>query len=236
MPFTLVSVEGNIGSGKSVVMDALKQRFKHNPRVLFLEEPVNEWAQICDEHGTDILTKFYNDKEAYAFEFQMVAFISRVESFKRALALTKLEPTHHFVLITERTIYTDCLVFAQMLRDLNKMTYMQHCIYLKWFKACSEDMPLHKIVYIKTTPTICEQRIHTRLRPGESAIELPYLTQCESYHTHLMDTIHTLLNDTHPEKLVLNGDTDMKSDDVNIIETHVSHIVDFIGQSVAYNN
>ena len=41
--FTIVSIEGNIGSGKSTLMKNLKEYYKNNNQVLFLKEPVDEW-------------------------------------------------------------------------------------------------------------------------------------------------------------------------------------------------
>lgn len=41
---TIVSIEGNIGSGKSTVINTLKEYYKSNDKVYFLEEPVSEWV------------------------------------------------------------------------------------------------------------------------------------------------------------------------------------------------
>ena len=57
----IISVEGNIGSGKSTYVEILKQSFTtiSNRPVVFLQEPVDEWTTIVDKQGESILSKFY---------------------------------------------------------------------------------------------------------------------------------------------------------------------------------
>jgi deoxyadenosine/deoxycytidine kinase len=80
--FKLISIDGNIGSGKSTLMANLREHYKDEPNVVFLKEPVDEWAAIKDENGITILEKFYEDSEKYAFSFQMMAYISRLKVLK----------------------------------------------------------------------------------------------------------------------------------------------------------
>ena len=81
----LISIDGNIGSGKSTLMEALKQKFKGNKNVVFLREPVDEWDQIKDENNVTILEKFYANQKDYSFSFQMMAYISRLTLLKDAV-------------------------------------------------------------------------------------------------------------------------------------------------------
>ena len=39
----IISIDGNIGSGKSTLMGNLKSYFSNNTNVVFLKEPVDEW-------------------------------------------------------------------------------------------------------------------------------------------------------------------------------------------------
>ena len=67
--FEIFSIEGNIGSGKSTIIERLKERY---PQFIYLPEPVDEWNKIKDNSGVTILEKFYNDKKRYSFSFQMM--------------------------------------------------------------------------------------------------------------------------------------------------------------------
>ena len=72
---TIISIEGNIGTGKSTLVQMLKDTYKNNNNVVFLQEPVDMWNTIKDSNGETILSKFYGNQEKYAFSFQMMAYI-----------------------------------------------------------------------------------------------------------------------------------------------------------------
>jgi len=55
--FTIISIEGNIGSGKSTLMENLKEYYKDNNEIIFLREPVDEWSLIKDSNGITIFNK-----------------------------------------------------------------------------------------------------------------------------------------------------------------------------------
>ena len=81
----IIAIEGNIGSGKSTLVSKLEEIFKNNTDYYFLQEPVSIWNTIKDENGVTILEKFYNETEKYAFQFQMMAYISRLSILREAL-------------------------------------------------------------------------------------------------------------------------------------------------------
>ena len=61
----IVSIEGNIGSGKSTLVEKLRQHIMQK-NATFLDEPVDEWMTITDDKGEHILSKFYANQEKYA--------------------------------------------------------------------------------------------------------------------------------------------------------------------------
>ena len=81
----IIAIEGNIGSGKSTLVSKLEEIFKNNTDYYFLQEPVSIWNTIKDENGVTILEKFYNETEKYAFQFQIMAYISRLSILREAL-------------------------------------------------------------------------------------------------------------------------------------------------------
>ena len=199
--FQMLSIEGNIGSGKSTLLGALKKTKKwSNKKIIFVREPVDEWEKIKDKNGITILEKFYEDQKKYSFSFQMMAYISRLKLLKEAV-----ETNPDAVIISERSLFTDKLVFAKMLFDTNKMEDINYLIYLKWFETFSENFHLNKIIYIKTDPEICFSRINKRCRQGESNIPLDYLKECDKYHDEMMKTLNI-------EKIILDGNVDIVKD------------------------
>ena len=119
--YTIVSIEGNIGSGKSTLLANLREIYKEDADIVFLNEPVDEWGKITDENGVTILEKFYADQEKYSFPFQMMAYVSRLKVLRDALKDIDRTQNRQIVIITERSLYTDKMVFAKMLYDSQKI-------------------------------------------------------------------------------------------------------------------
>ena len=77
----ILSVEGNIGAGKSTLVEALKERYAHDPSILFLQEPVDVWSTV-QQDGKTILELFYENQEKYSFAFQAMAFSTRLKMIR----------------------------------------------------------------------------------------------------------------------------------------------------------
>jgi len=168
----LFTIEGNIGSGKSTLISKLT-KYNH---IVFLPEPVDIWNTICDSAGITILENFYKDPGRYAFSFQMMAYISRL-----ALLRKEIRADPDAIIITERSVWTDRYIFAKMLYDDHKISNIDYSIYLKWFDEFIRDIHLSGIIYVKTNPIICQERIILRNRIGET-IPLDYSINCHKYH------------------------------------------------------
>ena len=224
---SIVSIEGNIGSGKSTLLENLRNYYSDNIQVIFLKEPVDDWAKIKDENGITMLEKFYADQEKYSFPFQMMAYISRLKVLRDALKFIKTlnVSDKKFVIITERSLYTDKMVFAKMLADSGKIEYINYQIYLNWFETFSEEFPVHKIVYVKTNPENCFNRILKRSRDGESKIPLDYLTNCSLYHDSMLDTFIT--ENICDKQLILDGNIDIYKNK-NQVDKWIDEIDNFI--------
>ena len=170
------SIEGNIGTGKSTFLEKLKQHYKDDDSICFLGEPTQVWDTIKDKNGITILEKYYKNQERYAFSFQMMAFISRLTGLKEALKNEK-----YSIIIMERSLFTDCNVFAKMLYDDKKIEDIEYTIYQKWYDDFIKDLPSISFIYLRTEPIISFNRVKERNREGET-IPLEYLENCHKYH------------------------------------------------------
>lgn len=194
----IITVEGNIGSGKSTLVENLKRHLSNKEiNYVFVQEPVDIWSTICDKEGEPILTKFYRDQERYSFSFQMMAYISRLSILRKAV---KENPNS--VIITERCVHTDRNVFAQMLYDDEKILETDYQIYLRWFDEFIEDVPIYGYIYLKTTPQTSFERVKKRQREGE-LIPIEYLDRCNNYHDMWLDNIPS------DKKIIIDGNTDI---------------------------
>lgn len=222
----IISIEGNIGSGKSTLLENLKKKYQHNPYVRFLNEPVDDWDQIKDGQGNTMLQKFYGDQIKYSFPFQMMAYISRLAILRKEIASiqehanTQVQ-TNAYVIITERSLYTDKEVFAKMLYDQGKIEDVCYQIYLHWFDEFIRDFTNIYSVYVITEPQKCYERIHKRARVGEEVIPLSYLEDCHQYHNQFLEK--------QTNKLELDGNVDIYENN-EIVEKWLGQIDWFINK------
>lgn len=195
----IYSIEGNIGSGKSTLVNILKESFKDNNDILFMDEPVDIWQNICDENGVNIIEKFYSNTSKYAFSFQMMAYISRISMLKEII---KNNPGK--IIICERSVYTDKYVFAKMLYDSGDIEEVNYQIYMKWFNEFNNDVNIDGLIYVKADPEVSYKRVVKRNRKGES-IPLEYLINCNNYHNNWIDDEDTI------KSIILDGNGDKES-------------------------
>lgn len=211
-------IDGNIGSGKSELIKNLKEKLKiEGKNLIFLKEPVDDWATIKDKNGKTMLEMYYEDQERWSFSFQMMAFISRL-----TLLQDTVRENPNSIIIMERNMHTDRHVFAKMLFDIGKIHECDMEIYTRWFDNFADPYKSHKIIYVKTDPVICAERIVQRGRMGEN-IELEFLVTCDKYH----DEMVSLYEDDKIIRIDGNHDcyeTDILNSWIEIIHNELSTV------------
>ena len=224
----IISIEGNIGSGKSSFVQNLKTYYADQKnccrmKICFLQEPVDIWNTITDKDGKTMIECYYSNPEKYAFPFQMMAYISRLATLKE-----EFKKNYDFI-FTERCIFTDRNVFCKMLYDDEKINEIEYKIYNKWFDEFVEEFPEIEYIYLKTDPQIAFDRIVKRNRLGEN-IPLEYLTTCHEYHENWLEK--------YISKCVIDVNTDTNTNPeiinrwIRIIDNYIQmHVITFDGAS-----
>ena len=204
----LISIEGNIGSGKSTIINYLKNI--KNEKIVFVDEPVDEWLNI-KSNGKNALELFYEDQDKNSFWFQVLAYITRLRNL-----LDTIKKNPNKIIITERSIYTDKYVFAQMLFDSGKISDIEFQTYNYWFDTFENETKIDVILYVNTKPEECMNRIKMRNRSEESSVELDYLKDCHSKHTNWLN------NKDITRVIKINGHQNkesMKNDVLNFVNS-----------------
>ena len=196
---TIVSLEGNIGVGKSTLVRYLKSQ-KFNKNIIFIEEPVDVWNTIKDNENKTALEYFYENKTKYSFSFQMMAFISRLSLVKKTI-----EQNPNAIVFMERSLQTDKNVFEKMLYEDKHINIIEHQIYDKWFEEFGELAKLTHIIYLSSTPQTSFARVQNRSRNGENNITIDYLTKCHDYHNKWIMNFDT-------PTLIIDGNVDFQTD------------------------
>jgi len=181
----ILSIEGNIGAGKTTIVEQLEKflnnidkRMNSKSQIIFLKEPIDIWGTIKDSNGDNILQNFYANPSKYAFPFQVMAYATRLSLIRQTI---RENPTCDMI-ICERSLDADKFIFAQMLYDDGMIDDMSFQIYQRFYKEYSDDFSLDGIIYIDADAEVCERRINQRSRDGEGGIELAYLQKCKTYH------------------------------------------------------
>jgi deoxyadenosine/deoxycytidine kinase len=174
----IISVEGNIGAGKTTIIEQLEQQYKDIKSVLVVREPVSVWESIKDSDGESILSKFYKDPQKYAFSFQVMAFVTRLSLIRN---LIKDNPDCKLI-ICERSLEADRKIFAKMLYHDKMIDEINYKIYIKFYNEYKNDFKLNGLVYMHTDEDICYKRVQKRNRKGEDVVPLEYLKKCKEYH------------------------------------------------------
>ena len=193
----IITIDGNIGSGKSTFFNSLKRNMENKADVIFLEEPVEQWNNIRDENDITILENYCKNQTKYAFSFQIMACVTRMKILMKALNNPKIK-----FIISERSLVTDKNVFAKMLYDSGNISKIDYDIYKVFYNTHAELIKNIVLVYIRTNPHVCIKRIAKRNRKGEDAITLGYLEMCNNYHEKW------ILNKNVNHKMIIDGNKD----------------------------
>ena len=174
----LISIEGNIGTGKTTLINILNKKFGKKNNVIFVDEPLQQWLNLKDSDGENILGKFYGDQHRWSYSFQMHAFITRSKAILE-------QNTDDNVVIIERSVITDRNVFAYLLYESGKISEMEWKLYIEWFDWLTEHFSKitpDKFIYLKADPKISYQRMVNRTRDEEADIPIDYLNQVSEKH------------------------------------------------------
>lgn len=209
---SIISIDGNIGCGKSTIIKNLEKIYMKNNNIIFLEEPLNEWNKIKDGDKT-ILEKYYENIEKYAFCFQMMTFITRYIIIKDII-----DKNPNAIIVTERSLYTDKYIFAKMLYETNKLDNIEYQVYNKWFDQFINTLPPHKYIYISSDPSNCLAKIKHRNRKGENNIEIEYLELCKKFHDEMFTKIQ-------PDMIINNDKYNLDSIEYNNMLNQIKNFI-----------
>lgn len=173
----IISIEGNIGVGKSTLINIFSQLLKNNCEIIY--EPVDLWLTITDGEK-NILQLFYDDKKKWAFVFQMIAGLSIIENITKILKKT----TNKYIFL-DRSFLTTKYTFEKMLYDSGDLNEIEHTTYKLLCSHYENNIYKdykHIHIYLKCDPEVSFERIKKRNRTEESNITLEYLTELSKYH------------------------------------------------------
>ena len=220
----IISIDGNIGSGKSTLVQLIKNnafnKLLKNVLVVAIDEPVKIWINTVDNEGKNLLENFYNDKKRWAYSFQNYAYITRIKLLLDAVDKYK-SYNKPVVIITERSQLTDRNVFAKMLYDGGYINELEKSMYDYWYHTFDNIININNIIYLNTPPETCLQRIKKRGREEEKnlAEDTKYITDVHKYHQNWLSN--------HNNSYEIDGTQDFEKD-----LDHQKHVIGLVANYI----
>ena len=83
----LISIEGNIGAGKSTILSNIKSQ---RPTYNFIKEPLDVWKSLQNFDPTtqtnkNLLQLYYEDPHRWAYTFQHASLLSRFNAIESSI-------------------------------------------------------------------------------------------------------------------------------------------------------
>ncbi|XP_071548282.1 deoxynucleoside kinase-like isoform X3 [Panulirus ornatus] len=167
-PFT-VSIEGNIGSGKSTFL----QYFSSVPGVATYQEPVHLWTNF---EGHNLLGKLYEDPERWSFLFQSYVQLTRLN--------IHLQQSSSPVRLIERSLQNNRYCFVESGHDCGHLKGAEYRVLCEYYDFIESklDIGLDLIVYLRSTPEVVHRRMLKRGRSEEAGVTVEYLKLVHDYY------------------------------------------------------
>lgn len=157
---TIVTVDGNIGCGKTSILNYLHKYHKISIDL----EPVDSWNTY--------LTKLYDEKND-VFKFQVRIWLDRCWI---------QEKTDKALILMERSPYFIRNTFIATAYDNAMITDSENIILNDLHAKTDSLWSCNTYIYFRSTPDNCLKRIKKRNRQSEKNITLEYLQQLHNYH------------------------------------------------------
>ncbi len=177
MKYNFITIEGNIGAGKTTLSHLLSKHFQAR---LILEE-------FADN---PFLPKFYEKPDQYAFPLELFFMAERYKQLKDLLQTKELFQT---VTISDY-LFTKCLLFAKV-----NLPDEEFRLYQKLFDIINPQIIQPDIlIYLHSPVSKLQENIRKRNRTYEQAIPNDYLFSLQETYTAYIKqhNIKTLFVDT----------------------------------------
>lgn len=160
--------EGNIGSGKTTMIES----YKNMTNIEIIPEKVEFWKNIGN---INLLELMYKDPIKHHFAFQTTVFLSQIYSITNGIGKVRL---------IERSPYSSFYIFIEQMK--NKIPDYEFETLKSLFTYITEKPGLNfkpdLIVYIREKPEVSFKRMQKRNRPEEKDITLDFLSEIHKLH------------------------------------------------------
>lgn len=158
-----IAIAGNIGAGKSSLVEFLTRTYGIEP----FYEPNEENPYLPD---------FYRDMKRWAFHSQVYFLASKFRIHQRLDRMPGVS-------VLDRTIFEDAEIFATALHRMRKINKRDWQTYQDFYQVILDAIrPPDLMIYLRCNMRTLRQRIRMRGRKMEQDIPLSYLKRLEGLY------------------------------------------------------
>ena len=164
-----ISLEGNIGSGKTRLLDYIHSL---GGEAEILPEPIEVWK----EGNKSLLEEFYQNPAEGAMPLQKAVIHSLIARQEQA-------PTKP-LRIMERSLSSCRYVFGQALYQEGYLSESDMGVLENWHEKLvrEQDYEPNLIIYVRSSPDVAMERIRKRARESEREISMDYVEKIDMLH------------------------------------------------------
>lgn len=152
-----IAVAGNMGSGKSTLVEFLCRRYPH----------IRPFYERNEENP--YLADFYTDMGRWAFHSQVYFLTLKFRTHQELDACSQ-------TVIQDRTIYEDAEIFAENLHRKGHLAGRDYEAYRRLYTTIVESVgPPDLLIYLKSSLRTIRKRIRLRGRTYEGRVDAGYL-------------------------------------------------------------
>jgi deoxyadenosine/deoxycytidine kinase len=177
MKYTFITIEGNIGAGKTTLANLLAERL--NARLILEEFADNPF-----------LAKFYDNPAQYAFSVELFFMAERYKQQKDLVGQQDMFRT----LTISDYLFTKCLLFAKVNLPDDEFRLYQRLFDIMHHQMIQPEL----LIYLHSPVSKLQENIKKRNRPYEQNIQNDYLYNIQQTYTHYIKqhNMKTLFVDT----------------------------------------
>lgn len=194
---SIVTVSGNIGSGKTTCLKFLESQLQQTTYSVCYE-PLHEWI--------DWLQKFYKEPKKYVFGFQVKVLLSFLYFQDRSSQFC----------ITERCPLDSVHIFSTNSLNNHLLDKSEFDIIQELSEKVSWIPDIY--IYIRTSPDICLQRIGKRARACETSVTLTYLKEIHDLYEEHVNSFYKKQPSTRV--FIVDGDQE-----ISVVQRQIMEIV-----------
>lgn len=187
MATTFISIEGNIGAGKTTFLQELESKLSQ----IFTVKVVPEFVY---ENEANVLLNAMYEKRIDSYDFQKYLYNTRTDFIYK---IGKSEEKPDFILL-DRNIDIQYHIFGNVLVKKGRLTKKEHLKMKKMlniYEAMLNNLFPNRneyMIYLDCSEENCLKRIKNRNRKGENKIDIDYLKSIKKEYKKYLKNPRTI--------------------------------------------